>query len=79
MTDAVKVLIVDDHAMFRRGVRAELGAADTVDVVGEAEDVDTAVAAIAADRPDVVLERRARPGDAEEGEPGGVEDEDRSL
>lgn len=51
----VTVLIVDDHAMFRRGVRAELEADDSVAVTGEAEDVDTAVAAIGAERPDVVL------------------------
>jgi DNA-binding NarL/FixJ family response regulator len=48
-----RVLIVDDHAMFRTGVRTELG--DAVEVVGEADDVDTAVAAILADPPDVVL------------------------
>jgi DNA-binding NarL/FixJ family response regulator len=47
------VVLVDDHAMFRAGVRAELGSA--VDVVAEAEDVDTAVAAIQQHRPDVVL------------------------
>ena len=47
------VLIVDDHAMFRAGVRAELGT--SVDVVAEAADVDEAVAAIAAHHPDVVL------------------------
>ena len=51
----VKVLIVDDHAMFRRGVRAERSADPTVDVIAEAEDVDSAVAAIATGRPDVVL------------------------
>jgi DNA-binding NarL/FixJ family response regulator len=48
-----RVLIVDDHAMFRAGVRAELGT--SVDVVAEAADVDEAVTAIAAHRPDVVL------------------------
>jgi len=47
------VVIVDDHAMFRAGVRAELGT--DVDVVAEAEDVDTAIAAITAHRPEVVL------------------------
>ncbi|WP_030485155.1 response regulator [Nocardioides aequoreus] len=47
------VVIVDDHAMFRTGVRAELGAA--VDVVAEAADVDQAVAAVLAHRPEVVL------------------------
>jgi DNA-binding NarL/FixJ family response regulator len=47
------VVIVDDHAMFRAGVRAELGT--DVDVVAEAEDVDSALAAIIAHRPEVVL------------------------
>ena len=53
----VRVVIVDDHAMFRRGVTAELEATgrDVIEIVGEAEDVDTAVAAIAAAAPDVVL------------------------
>ncbi len=48
-----KVVIVDDHAMFRSGVRAEL--VNHVDVAAEAEDVDSAVAAVLAHRPDVVL------------------------
>ncbi len=53
----VKVVVVDDHAMFRRGVTAELEAtgAGLIDIVGEGEDVDTAVAAIAKTGPDVVL------------------------
>jgi DNA-binding NarL/FixJ family response regulator len=49
----VRVVLVDDHRMFRSGVRAELG--DAVDVVAEAEDVDGAVAVITATAPDVVL------------------------
>jgi DNA-binding NarL/FixJ family response regulator len=53
MTPLQKVVIVDDHAMFRSGVRSELGT--SVDVVAEAEDVDTAVAAVITHRPDVVL------------------------
>ncbi|WP_122818537.1 LuxR C-terminal-related transcriptional regulator [Nocardioides pantholopis] len=53
----VRVVVVDDHAMFRRGVRAELEAAGAgvVEVVAEAADVDEAVAAVAQHRPDVVL------------------------
>lgn len=53
----LSVLVVDDHAMFRTGVRAELErlGSGRVEVVGEAEDVDSAVDAIAALRPDVVL------------------------
>jgi response regulator RpfG family c-di-GMP phosphodiesterase len=45
--------IVDDHGLFRAGVRSELG--DQVDVIGEAEDVQPAITAIAAKEPDVVL------------------------
>jgi DNA-binding NarL/FixJ family response regulator len=48
-----RVFIVDDHAMVRSGVRAELG--DDVVFVGEAADVPTAVAGIRATVPDVVL------------------------
>ncbi|WP_370246726.1 LuxR C-terminal-related transcriptional regulator [Nocardioides sp.] len=53
----LRVVVVDDHAMFRRGVRAELEGlgAGVVEVVAEAADVDGAVAAIAAATPDVVL------------------------
>ncbi|GAA1291591.1 MULTISPECIES: response regulator [Planotetraspora] len=49
----VRVLIVDDHRLFRSGVRAELG--PSIQVIGEADDVDSAVAAIADLQPDVVL------------------------
>jgi DNA-binding NarL/FixJ family response regulator len=48
-----RVVIVDDHALFRAGVRSELGS--SVEVVGEADDVAPAIALIAACVPDVVL------------------------
>jgi DNA-binding NarL/FixJ family response regulator len=48
-----RVVLVDDHQMFRTGVKAELG--DAVEVVGEAGDVDEAVAVISGAAPDVVL------------------------
>jgi DNA-binding NarL/FixJ family response regulator len=52
----VRVVLVDDHRMFRSGVRAELGDfVDAVEIVGEAEDVPQAVTVITATRPDVVL------------------------
>jgi DNA-binding NarL/FixJ family response regulator len=52
----VRVVLVDDHALFRAGVRAELVAmAPRVEIVGEAADVDGAAAAIRATAPDVVL------------------------
>ena len=48
-----RVFLVDDHQMFRAGVRAELG--DRVEVVGEAADAESAVEGIRATRPEVVL------------------------
>jgi DNA-binding NarL/FixJ family response regulator len=48
-----RVVLVDDHQMFRSGVKAELG--DSVEIVGEAGDVDEAIAVIKATVPDVVL------------------------
>jgi DNA-binding NarL/FixJ family response regulator len=53
---SIRVLIVDDHALVRTGVRAELTrAAADVEVEGEAADVEGAVAAVHALLPDVVL------------------------
>ena len=60
-----RVVIVDDHTIFRAGVRAEIDA--DVEVVGEAGDVDAAVAVILAAEPDVVLLDVHMPGG------GGVE------
>ena len=56
-TDApIRVFLVDDHGLFRSGVRAELDRhVPDVTVVGEAGSVDEAVAAIRHLRPDVVL------------------------
>lgn len=50
-----RIVLVDDHAMFRAGDRHELGTSDRVTIVGEGEDVATAVAAIRSTDPDVVL------------------------
>ena len=52
----IKVLLVDDHELFRSGVRAELQAHPTrIDVVGEAGTVREAIEQIARTSPDVVL------------------------
>lgn len=49
----ITVVIVDDHSIFRSGLRADLG--EGIRVVGEADAVDSAVETVAALRPDVVL------------------------
>jgi DNA-binding NarL/FixJ family response regulator len=48
-----RVVLVDDHGLFRSGVRAELGR--QVEVVGEADDVQPAIDLITSVQPDVVL------------------------
>nr|WP_046471682.1 response regulator transcription factor [Allosalinactinospora lopnorensis] len=48
-----RVVIVDDHRLFRSGVRGELG--NAVEVIGEAGDVDGAVHVISEHQPDLVL------------------------
>jgi DNA-binding NarL/FixJ family response regulator len=50
---AIRVVLVDDHHLFRAGVRAEL--AGTFQIVGEAGTVAEAIAVIGALEPDVVL------------------------
>lgn len=48
-----RVVIVDDHAIFRAGLKSEMG--DQVQVLGEAHDVDSAVEVVRAAMPEVVL------------------------
>ena len=53
MTSSLRVFIVDDHHLFRAGVRSELE--DVVDIVGDASEVDAAIDMIREREPDVVL------------------------
>jgi RNA polymerase sigma factor (sigma-70 family) len=53
MSAVPRVVLVDDHGLFRSGVRAELGR--QVEVLGEAGDVQPAIELIESLRPDVVL------------------------
>ena len=53
MSGAPRVVLVDDHGLFRSGVRAELGR--QVEVLGEADDVQPAIDLITSAQPDVVL------------------------
>ena len=51
----IRVLVVDDHPLFRDGVVAALLTAQDIDVVGEAGDVATAISSAAELQPDLVL------------------------
>jgi len=53
VTSSLRVFIVDDHHLFRAGVRSELE--DVVDIVGDASEVDAAIDMIREREPDVVL------------------------
>ncbi|PWW60485.1 response regulator [Actinokineospora spheciospongiae] len=59
---AIRVLVVDDQHVVREGLTALLGLVDGVEVVGSAKDGAAALAAVARDRPDVVLMDLRMPG-----------------
>ncbi len=52
-TELPRVVVIDDHALFRQGVIAAIQ--DNVDVVGEADDIESGVEVTLAQIPDVVL------------------------
>jgi NarL family two-component system response regulator LiaR len=55
MADVIRVLVVDDHAVVREGLRTFLGLQDGIEVVAEAADGEEGVRAAEQHRPDVVL------------------------
>lgn len=58
----IRVVLADDHGLFRRGVAEMLSFAGDVEVVAEADDHEGAVAAVAEHAPDVVLLDLEMPG-----------------
>jgi two-component system response regulator NreC len=62
MPKPISVLLVDDHAMFRAGIRALLEAEGHVEVVGEGSSGDEAVDLVRALKPDVVVMDLSMPG-----------------
>lgn len=55
MMKTIRVLIADDHAIVRKGLRAVIGNKHDMQVVGEARDGEEAVAQVRALKPDVIL------------------------
>ena len=55
MPDTIRILLVDDHAVVREGLRAFLGLQDGFEIVGEAADGEEAIERAAELEPDVIL------------------------
>ena len=62
MEEKIRVLVVDDHPLFREGIRATLEAAHDLELVGEAENGETAVQLALNLQPEVILMDLQMPG-----------------
>ncbi len=63
MSDKVRVLLIDDHEMARRGLRAMLSTAEWIEVVGEAGDCDSGIELVERVEPDMILLDIRMPGE----------------
>ena len=59
---SIRVVLVDDHAILRSGLRRVLDAEPDIEVVGEAESAERAVFEALANKPDVVVMDLVMPG-----------------
>jgi two-component system, NarL family, nitrate/nitrite response regulator NarL len=67
MGDRLRVMVADGHPLFRAGLVACLEGTDDLQVVGEAEDLETAVRMARRESPDVVVLDLSMPGDGIDG------------
>jgi len=54
-SERIRVVLADDHTMFRQGIREMLDTGGDIEVVGEAENGEEAVDLVRRERPDVML------------------------
>ena len=62
VADIIRVLVVDDHALHRDGIRQILGQQPGIEVVGEAESAELALVLVNQLNPSVVLMDIRLPG-----------------
>lgn len=62
MSESIRTLVVDDEPLARRGLRIRLERESDIEVIGEAEDGQSAVDAILTHRPDLVFLDVQMPG-----------------
>ena len=62
MSDPIRIVVADDHPLFREGVVTSLGSVADICVVGQAENADQAVQAVRDEVPDLVLLDITMPG-----------------
>jgi DNA-binding NarL/FixJ family response regulator len=62
MSDPIRIVVADDHPMFRAGVVSTLGSYPDLRVVAEADDADAAVALVQHHLPEVALLDITMPG-----------------
>lgn len=58
----IKLIIVDDHRLFREGIKSLLAVTDDIEIIGEAEDGDSALKRVRELKPDVILMDINMPG-----------------
>jgi NarL family two-component system response regulator LiaR len=61
-TDTIRVLVADDHAIVRKGIRALLATEPGIEIVGEARDGQEAICQAHSAQPDVILMDLVMPG-----------------
>lgn len=62
MTEKIRIVLVDDHALMREGIRTILSLQPDLDVVGQAGSGEEALEVVARERPDVVCMDVEMPG-----------------